>query len=238
MTCECGFPGVDRSHRYHRLSVYHRQHRRIRGLLSKDSLTFAEIGERFGITRERVRQIARQIGITSGRERQEQHVQLQRMSAWQERRGHHELIAKCKELGYTVTPSRRDSRWGWRFQARDVVINRFRAHIVYVRTRGRYLAFGRSEVGADFYVGISPIGFFIFPSKVWKTFPERTMFSPTPCPIGKPGFARSNRHDYLKYLEAWKLLGRPQSWVSAEHLQPEREKTQPNSSPQNRVRVY
>jgi len=42
--CECGFPGADRSHRHHRLSIYHRQHRRIWGLLSRDTLSFADIG--------------------------------------------------------------------------------------------------------------------------------------------------------------------------------------------------
>jgi hypothetical protein len=208
MTCECGFPGADRSHRDHRLSVYHRHHRRIRDLLSKDSLTFAEIGERFGVTRERVRQIARQLGMTSGRERRKQHALEKRMSTWHERKDHRELIAKCKELGYTVTPSRRDSPEGWRFEDRIVVINGWRTHIVYVRTRGRYFVLKRSVVRADFYVGISPIGFFIFPAKVWKTFPVGTEFSPIPCSTGQRGFTRSHRHDYLNYLEAWKLLGR------------------------------
>jgi biotin operon repressor len=207
MTCECGFPGVDRNRRHHRLSVYHRQHRRISSLLSNNSLSFADIGDRLGITRERVRQIARQLGMTSGRQRQEQRALHQRMPAWQERKGYRELIAKGKEFGCSVTPRRVDSPEGWRFQARNVVINRWRAHIVYMKTRGRYLAFSRSDVPADFYVGISPIGFFIFPSKIWKTFPARTSFSPMPCPIGQPGFTRSHRHDYLNYLEAWKLLG-------------------------------
>lgn len=130
------------------------------------------------------------------------------MPAWQKRKGYRVLIAKAKEFGYTVTPSRVDSPDGWRFQARSVVINGWRAHIVYIFTRGRYLAFGRSDVPADFYVGIAPIGFFIFPSTVWKTFPKRTMFSPTPCPSGQRGFTHSGRHDYMNYLEAWKLLGR------------------------------
>ena len=207
MTCECGLPVADRKHRHHRLSVYHRHYRRIRDLLSKDSLSFAKIGERFGITRERVRQIAQQLGRASGRERREQHTMDKRMSTWHERKGHRELVAKCKELGYTVTPSRVDSPDGWRFQARNVVINGWRAHIVYIRTKDRYLAFRRSVVPADFYVGISPIGFFIFPAKVWRTFPEGTWFSPIPCPSGQPGFNHSDRHDYLNYLEAWKLLG-------------------------------
>jgi hypothetical protein len=203
MTCDCGLPGAGRSHRYRRRSVYHRQHRRIKGLLSDNSLSFADIGDRLRITRERVRQIARQLGMESGRQRREQRALHQRMPAWQERRGYRELIAKGKEFGYSVTPSRVDRPEGWRFQARNVVINGWRAHIVYMRTRGRYLAFGRSDVRADFYVGISPIGFFIFPSTVWKTFPElcgvsepwtaRTDLSPF-RQEGKGAFARDSLH--------------------------------------------
>jgi predicted XRE-type DNA-binding protein len=208
MTCECGFPGADRNRRDHRLSVYHRQHRTIKNLLSKDSLTFAEIGERLGITRERVRQIARQLGLTSGHERRKQHAMDKRMSAWREQKGHRELIAKCKELGYTVTPSRCDTRLGWRFEDGIVVINGWRTQIVHLRTRGRYFVFKRSVVRADFHVGISPVGYFVFPAKVWKTFPEGTEFSPIPCTSGQRGFTHSHRHDYLNYLEAWKLLGR------------------------------
>jgi biotin operon repressor len=208
MTCECGFPVAGRNRRDHRLSVYHRHHRRIKNLLSKDSLSFAEIGEKLGITRERVRQIAQQLGRATGRERQQQHAMEKRMSAWRERKGYRELIAKCNELGYTVTPSRYPTRGGWGFEDPIVVINGWRVHIVYIRTKDRYLVFRRSVVRADFHVGISPIGFFIFPSKVWKTFPEGTSFSPIPCPIGRRGATRSQRHDYLNYLEAWKLLGR------------------------------
>jgi hypothetical protein len=208
MTCECGFPLADRN-RNHRLSVYHRHHRRIKNLLSKDSLSFAEIGERVGITRERVRQIAQQLGRATGRERREQRTMEKRMSAWLERKSYRELIAKCKKLGYTVTPSRYTTRGGWRFEDPIAVINGWRVHIVYIRTRDRYLVFRRSVVRADFHLGVSPIGFFIFPSKVWKTFPEATEFSPIPCPIGQRGFTHSDRHDYLNYLEAWKLLGRP-----------------------------
>jgi hypothetical protein len=209
MTCECGFPVAGLNRLDHRLSVYHRQHRRIKNLLSKDSLTFAEIGEKLGITRERVRQIAQQLGMATGRERLYQHAMEKRMSAWLERKGYPELIAKCKKLGYTVTPSRYATRSGWRFEDPIAVINGWRVHIVYIRTRDRYLVFRRSVVRADFHLGISPIGFFIFPAKVWKTFPEATSFSPIPCPIGQPGFTHSQHHDYLNYLEAWKLLRLP-----------------------------
>jgi biotin operon repressor len=207
MTCECGFPVASPNNHKHRLSVYHRQHRRIRELLSNTWLSFAEIGDRFGITRERVRQIAQQLGKASGRQRQEQRTLHQQISAWQEQKVYRELIAKGKEHGYTVAPSRRDTRKGWRIEKEIVLINGWRAHIVYMRTRGRYLIFKRSVVRADFQVCISPIGFFIFPSKVWKTFPKGTSFSPNPSTGGRCGLAYSQRHDYLNYLEAWKLLG-------------------------------
>jgi len=206
MKCECGFTVAGPNRRQHRRSIYHRQHRRIKNLLSDNSLSFAEIGNRVGMERERVRQVARQLGMASGRQRQEQRKLHQHMSAWHERKGYRELIAKGKELGYAVTPSRLDTPGGWRFEDRIVVLNGWRARIVYVSTKGRYLAFKRSAVRADFYVGISPIGFFIFPAKVWKTFPTATAFSPVPCPISQRGFTSSNRHDYLNYLEAWKLL--------------------------------
>jgi hypothetical protein len=64
-TCECGFPLVNRNPRHHRLSVYHRQHRRIKRVLSDNSLSFADIGDKFGITRERVRQ---RVGIAVARD--------------------------------------------------------------------------------------------------------------------------------------------------------------------------
>ena len=206
MTCECGLPVAGCNRRDHRLSVYHRHHRRIKNLLSKDSFTFAEIGERFGLTRERVRQIAQQLGMATGRERLHQHAMAKRMSAWRERKGYRELIAKCKKLGYTVTPSRYATRSGYRFEDPIMIINGWRVHIVYIRTRDRYLVFRSSFARADFHLGVSPIGFFVFPAKVWKTFPEATSFSPIPSPIGRRGSARSQRHDYLNYLEAWKLL--------------------------------
>ena len=59
--------------------------------------------------------------MESGRQRQQQHVLHQRMPAWYNRKGYRELIAKGKEFGDTVTPSRVDSTEGWRFQARIVV---------------------------------------------------------------------------------------------------------------------
>jgi hypothetical protein len=207
MVCACGLPmSSDRRGAYkHRRSTYHRHHQRIKDLLSKNEIPYAEIGARLGITRERVRQIAKKIGMPSGQQRKEQCILDRRTAIWREHKGHGKVIAKCEELGYTVTPSRRDAGSHWYFEANIVVINGRRVRIVYSnKMRSRYLRLKRSEAHADFYLAISPIGFFIFPSKVWRTFPATTAFSPYPS-TSHVGL-RSNRHDYLDYLEAWKLL--------------------------------
>jgi len=223
MVCECGLPiSSDRRGAYrHRRSVYHRHHRRIKDLLSKNEISYAEIGRKLGITRERVRQIAEKEGIPSGRQRKEQCVVDRRTSAWREHKGHKEIIAKCMELGYTVMPSRRDAGSYWYLEANIVLINGRRVRIVYTsRTRSGYLRVRRTEAHADFYLSISPIGFFIFPSKVWRTFPAGTAFSSDLCTSGR-GFVRSHRHDYLDYLEAWKLLkvkGKPVKSPGSVHV--------------------
>jgi hypothetical protein len=205
MVCECGLT-ISGRRGVHGGSVYHRHHRRIKALLSKNWISYAEIGARLGITRERVRQIAEKMGSPSGRQRKKQCTVDRRTSAWREHKGHREVLAKCEKLGYTVAPSRRGSGSQWHLEANIVVINGLRVRIVYVnKTRSRYLTLKRFEAHADFYLAISPIGFFIFPSKVWRTFPAKTAFSPD-LSTSRGGAVRSHRHDYLDYLEAWKLL--------------------------------
>jgi hypothetical protein len=208
MVCECGFPlsSAGQGVYAHRRSPYHRHHRRIKALLSKNEISYAEIGARLGLTRERVRQIAEKAGMPSRRQRQKQCVVDRRTSAWRERKGYREIIAKCSELGYTVMPSRRVNGTDWYLEANIFVINGRRVRIVYTSwTRPGYLRLQRVEAHADFYLSISPIGFFIFPSRVWRTFPAKTAFSKDPS-TSDGGAVRSRRHDYLDYLEAWKLL--------------------------------
>jgi hypothetical protein len=218
MVCECGFPlsSAGQGLYAHRRSPYHRHHRRIKALLSKNEISYAEIGARLGLTRERVRQIAEKAGMPPGRQRQKQCVVDRRTSAWREHKGHREVIAKCEELGYTVMPSRRVNSTDWYLEANIVVINGWRVRIVYTNwTRSGYLRVKRFEAHADFYLSISPVGFFIFPSKVWRTFPASTAFSSDPS-TSDGGVVRSSRHDYLDYLEAWKLLkGKAKSMKSS-----------------------
>src|SRR5437879_7923570 len=59
---KCGF------HR-HALSVIHRKGKLIRAMLERDCITHAAIARRIGLTRERVRQLALQMGFADGRSR-------------------------------------------------------------------------------------------------------------------------------------------------------------------------
>jgi hypothetical protein len=54
----------------HQRGTFHQQHRRLKALLQNPCVTFGEIGKRFGISRERVRQLAKAIGIEPGRKRE------------------------------------------------------------------------------------------------------------------------------------------------------------------------
>lgn len=47
----------------HRQGVFHQQSQRIKALLDQECMTFTEIGDRLGVSRERVRQIAKELGI-------------------------------------------------------------------------------------------------------------------------------------------------------------------------------
>src|SRR5437660_426503 len=59
----------NRGFHFHAISVVHRKGKLIRGLLERDRITHAEIARRIGLTRERVRQLAMQMGFATGRSR-------------------------------------------------------------------------------------------------------------------------------------------------------------------------
>lgn len=48
----------------HERSVFHRNHKRIKALLANDCMTYTKIGKRFGVSRERIRQIHKLIDST------------------------------------------------------------------------------------------------------------------------------------------------------------------------------
>src|SRR5437899_6465630 len=58
-----------RGFKRHTLSVVHRKGKLIRAMLERDCITHAAIARRIGLTRERVRQLALQMGFADGRSR-------------------------------------------------------------------------------------------------------------------------------------------------------------------------
>ena len=69
--CQCGlmlYSGHANAAR-HIESAYHLHAERIKALLAANCLSFAEIGKRIGVSRERVRQIAKKLGCETGRKR-------------------------------------------------------------------------------------------------------------------------------------------------------------------------
>jgi hypothetical protein len=65
----CRFELSKRGFKRHTLSVVHRKAKLIRAMLERNCITHAEIARRIGLTRERVRQLALQMGFGDGRSR-------------------------------------------------------------------------------------------------------------------------------------------------------------------------
>jgi hypothetical protein len=81
-TCSCGWVGLAGRLKsvHHQQSAVHVHAEQIKELLGTERVTFQEIGRRFGLTRERIRQIAAGLGFPPGRSRPKAHT-LRRPSA-------------------------------------------------------------------------------------------------------------------------------------------------------------
>jgi len=75
-TCSCGWVGLAGRLQsvHHQQSAVHVHAEQIKELLGTERVTFQEIGRRFGLTRERVRQIAAGLGFPPGRSRPKAHT--------------------------------------------------------------------------------------------------------------------------------------------------------------------
>jgi hypothetical protein len=79
---------------------------RLKALLAEGCLTFSQIGQRLGLTRERIRQIAKNMGFESGRERMSTCTLKKKLSrrqaAIQKRLA--DILAVCSEKGFVAAP--------------------------------------------------------------------------------------------------------------------------------------
>src|SRR5258707_7827587 len=94
----CRFELDKRGFSGHTLSVFHRKAKLIRAMLERNCITHAEIARRIGVTRERVRQLALQMGFADGRSR---HA-ICRME--RRRKEMAEFFVEAQKRGFAVEP--------------------------------------------------------------------------------------------------------------------------------------
>jgi hypothetical protein len=200
ITCRCGMTiesspaGIGS----HRRSVFHLESQRLRALLRKPCLSFAEIGRRVGLSTERVRQVGQQLGQTG-----QQRLALCRTEKRQLRLYAAPLVKKtakrCRVLGFAFEPLDR----------RTALINGHRCFIrtcwEAVKNDRKYIRIHRTrEMNGDYIIFWLRDLAFIFPK---HKMPDETFFALTPLSSGP----KANRHDYSNYANAWPSLSRAKS---------------------------
>lgn len=181
-----------------------RRRRRIKALVeASDCLTYTEIGKRVGVSRERVRQIARQYGY-KGRERIETCSLSKRRARVMSRPEIVSLRRRCEvhDIGLDLLPK----AGGGGFHSRVVLLNGYRCPIISLTPRlsnRRFYVIHPPERKGDFVLAYNPEG------DIWMVIPAgqlpgcQTMFT-----LGHIGNRGNNisRHDWPRYREAWHLL--------------------------------
>jgi len=183
--------------RRHTLSVVHRKAKLIRAMLERNCITHAEIARRIGLTRERVRQRALQMGFADGRSR---HA-ICRME--RRRKEMAEFFVEAQRRGFAVEPLGAKSAY---INGKLCVQRKACWHDVPKSYRKyTYLSICPPRGRFDFCAWKLPDGrFLILPRKL--TGFRQTTFNPEESQ--RPGTASSS-HYYREYIERWSLLGRP-----------------------------
>jgi len=196
--CEtCRFEVKKRGFKRHTLSVFHRKARLIRAMLERNCITHAEIARRIGLTRERVRQLALQMGFADGRSR---HAICRRE---RRKKAMAEFFVKAEERGFEVEP----------LGAKSACIN----GKICVQRQACWHTIGKNKYKYTYLSIYRPTGsydicawklpdsqFLILPRKLVGF--TQTTFNPEESEW--LGTARSS-HYYREYIERWSLLGEP-----------------------------
>jgi hypothetical protein len=182
---------------FHARSVVHRKGMLIRAMLERDCITHAEIARRIGVTRERVRQLALQLGFATGRSR---HA-VCRMA--RQKKTMAEFFVQAQKRGFEVELLGRKSAY---INGKLCVQRNACWHDLgqkgYEYT---YLSFRPPEGRFDICAWKLPDGrFLILPKNLAPS--GQTTFNPEESK--HPGTASSSHH-YRQHIEKWSLLGQP-----------------------------
>ncbi len=195
----CHFEINQRRFKRHTLSVFHRKAKLIRAMFELNCITHAEIARRIGVTRERVRQLALQMGFADGRSR---HA-ICRMERRKKEMA--EFFVEAEKRGFGVEPLGAKSAY---INGKICVQRQACWHEIgkegykYI-----YLSIHRPTGPFDICAWKLPDGRFLILPKDLVGFTQ-TSFNPEES--GSPGTA-STSHYYREYIERWSLLGQPRS---------------------------
>ncbi|HYL86355.1 MAG TPA: hypothetical protein VE263_19175 [Candidatus Angelobacter sp.] len=181
----------------HTLSVVHRKAKLIRAMLERNCISHADIARRIGVTRERVRQLALQMGFAVGRSRQA----VCRME--RRRKAMAEFFVQAQKRGFPVEPLGRKSAY---INGKLCVQRQACWHDIgkgpYKYT---YLSIYQPRIRFDICAWELPDGRFLILPKKLAGF-RQTTFNPEESErLG----TYSSSHHYREYIERWSLLGRP-----------------------------
>ena len=187
----------NRGFKRHTVSVFHRKAKLIRAMLERDCITHAEIARRIGLTRERVRQLARQMGFADGRSR---HA-ICRMERRKKEMG--EFFVQAQKRGFQVEPLAKRVAY---INGKLCVERKACWHDIGKTGDKRvYLSIVRPKVKFDICAWKIPDGrVLILPEKLVGF--RQTTFNPNES--GHRGTASSSHH-YRQHIDKWSLLGPP-----------------------------
>ena len=217
--CECGQPLKSDNanlYRQHKRSIFHRNHKRIKALLANDCMTYQAIGERLGVTRERVRQIHKLIdpSYTANNHRGNVCTVERHNQSVQDSVPNNSLLASLKEIcekeGLSFEPVGAIDSGKYRAHKQLVIIN---SHLCFVgftslisHANNVYYQIRCSFVGYSFRVQ------FLKDDGIWLILPSgvpKAIYILLERNKKRRFETLSKKYDWTQYFNAWHLLREP-----------------------------
>jgi len=206
-TCSCGWVGLAGRLKsvHHQQSAVHVHSEEIKKLLGTERVTFQQIGRQFGLTRERVRQIAAGLGFPPGRSRPRAHPAMkpsaearearraQMLARQMEYKAKSDLVVALKaECPYEVDLS------GDEMKFREVLVRGVRCQLGRATSRG---TLGYTHLEGLKGITKAKVILVKLPETGWLVIP-REKYQRGNFRLGFPG----ESSEYNQMVNNWKLL--------------------------------
>jgi hypothetical protein len=220
--CSCGKVVTTKgSARIHRAGSLHKNARRIRALLSTPCITLQNIGDRIGISRERVRQIARSVGIDTSNAARRSVCVVNKYNRLQATsypkyapRGLQEKIDNFRNRGWEIIVPLTKDKVSKRLSTKTLLVNGYTTQVSVISKAFRpdkkchvyYYHTGKPRRKADFYIyHISPKNdTYIVPASYF----EETSVENVYIPYARiENYNNIPQRNWSQWLENWGQLG-------------------------------